>query len=134
MKPADKILYKILLMIFAFASLASAYHLYSERDTVALTLVVESAGAAPMTIDITRLSSTMRGEPIVISNDLGFNSFTIEDGAVRMTSSDCAGGDCLASPAVGSAGGVIVCLPHKLVLRVVPERSFFGRPLDEISY
>ena len=44
------------------------------------------------------------------------NVCEIKDGQVKMTEADCPDHLCMKQPAVGSAGGYIVCLPNKVVI------------------
>lgn len=44
------------------------------------------------------------------------NVCEIKDGEVKMTEADCPDHLCIKQPAVGSAGGYIVCLPNRVVI------------------
>ena len=45
------------------------------------------------------------------------NVCEIKNGQVKMTEADCPDHLCMKQPAVGSAGGFIVCLPNKVVIQ-----------------
>ena len=45
------------------------------------------------------------------------NVCEIKDGEVKMTDADCPDHLCMKQPAVGSAGGYIVCLPNRVVIQ-----------------
>lgn len=45
------------------------------------------------------------------------NVCEIKDGKVRMIQADCPDHLCMKQPAIGSAGGFIVCLPNKVVIK-----------------
>ena len=45
------------------------------------------------------------------------NVCEIKDGKVKMTEADCPDHLCMKQPAVGSAGGYIVCLPNRVVIQ-----------------
>lgn len=45
------------------------------------------------------------------------NVCEIKDGEVKMTEADCPDHLCIKQPAVGSAGGYIVCLPNRVVIQ-----------------
>ena len=51
--------------------------------------------------------------------ELGGNTFEIRDGEVRMTEADCPDKSCVHTAPISSHGGVIVCLPNRVVLRIV---------------
>ncbi len=45
----------------------------------------------------------------------------VKDGKVSVTHSDCPDKLCVSSSAVSSVGGMIVCLPNKVVIKVMPK-------------
>lgn len=45
------------------------------------------------------------------------NVCEIKDGKVRMTEADCPDQLCIKQGAIGADGGIIVCLPNKVVIR-----------------
>lgn len=45
------------------------------------------------------------------------NVCEIKDGQVKMTEADCPDHLCMKQPAVGGAGGYIVCLPNRVVIQ-----------------
>ena len=56
---------------------------------------------------------------IPITTPYGTNTLTIRDGAAVMTESDCPRHLCENQGAVRYSGQMIVCLPHKVIVRVV---------------
>lgn len=54
----------------------------------------------------------------VITTPYGINTLTIENGQAKITDADCPDGICAAHRPVSRAGETIVCLPHKLVIRI----------------
>jgi len=55
---------------------------------------------------------------IEISGEDFHNVVVIEDGSVRMQSSDCHGQDCVSHKPISRSGESIICLPHKIVVRI----------------
>lgn len=53
-----------------------------------------------------------------VETALGTNVVAVENGEVHMDSADCPGHDCINQGAIGSAGEIIVCLPHKLIVSI----------------
>lgn len=53
-----------------------------------------------------------------IETELGKNVVVVEDGKAHMDEADCPGHDCIDQGAIGSAGEIIVCLPHKLIVTI----------------
>jgi hypothetical protein len=49
----------------------------------------------------------------------GKNLIVIKDGRVYVEAADCVGQDCVHAQPVSNSGGMIVCLPNKVVIRVV---------------
>ena len=65
---------------------------------------------------------------VEIHSDEGNNILEIKNGQVRMKESDCPGGDCLRqAPINAESGGLILCLPHRLSIKV--QRSGAGSQL-----
>ncbi|MCR4399175.1 MAG: NusG domain II-containing protein [Firmicutes bacterium] len=52
---------------------------------------------------------------------IGRSTFEVEDGRVRMVSSDCPDKVCIRMGWVERQGQAIVCLPNRVVLKVEPE-------------
>lgn len=73
-------------------------------------------GSVQITVDGKLYGTYSLGEDQVIS--IGdTNVCEIKDGEVKMTEADCPDHLCIKQPAVGSAGGFIVCLPNKVVIQ-----------------
>ena len=64
----------------------------------------------------------MGGSAMTFGEPGNFNEIIIGEG-VRMISADCPGGDCLRAGEIGKNGEMIVCVPNRLVIRLVsPQR------------
>ena len=50
----------------------------------------------------------------------GVNTVVVEAGAVHIEDADCAGGDCMKQGTIDAQGRLLVCLPHKLIVEIVP--------------
>ena len=64
----------------------------------------------------TALTEESRRE--LISEDGGKNILVIREGAACVESADCPGQDCVKTGRISQPGQEIVCLPHKLVIRI----------------
>lgn len=62
--------------------------------------------------------------PIEAGN--GYCLLEIRGGLAKITESDCPKNLCVDQAAVGSAGGVIVCLPHRIVVSAEPSKQTTG--------
>jgi len=128
MKKYDPVLYLICAVFFVAAAVNAFYPGRGNVNSSGEDLSIEAArdGQVIMTTPLREIHSpTMKfGEPG------NFNEIAVGDG-VRMASADCPGGDCLRMSAAGNAGEMIVCLPHRFVIRLVSP----GKPfVDATSY
>lgn len=57
-------------------------------------------------------------ERTVIFNETGYNCIRVSDGAVFMEEADCPDQVCVRTGRVDQLGGVIACLPHRLIVYV----------------
>ena len=57
----------------------------------------------------------------VIDTPYGTNTLAIEKGRIRVIDADCAGADCVHQGWLIRAGQPLVCLPHRLVVRIEGE-------------
>lgn len=130
MERLDGAIYKIVAVIFLISCAVSASFLYMDVKGDALVLEVVNGEKVERTIALGDLDG--ESAIFVVSDDMGFNAFVIDEGAVRMVSSDCGGGDCLRMTPARSVGDIIVCLPHRLMLRLTGESE--RRDLDVVSY
>ena len=58
-------------------------------------------------------------ESFILRSHYGENTVCIEGGKVYITHADCPDGTCLRHAPLPEAGTPIVCLPHRLVIRVL---------------
>ncbi len=60
---------------------------------------------------------------VTVPADGGYNVIVIRDGKADVTDADCPDGTCVHSRAVSGVGETIVCLPHKLTVRIVGKEA-----------
>lgn len=63
-------------------------------------------------------ASLYENKKIVVDKN-GRNIVEIKDGYVRIIEADCVGQECVHTAPIGKNGGVIVCLPNQLVVKIV---------------
>ncbi len=63
----------------------------------------------------------------------GYNVLRIADGRVRITEADCPDKLCVLTGWRQQIGQVIVCLPHRFIVRIVGD-SGAGEKLDGVTY
>ena len=111
----DPALYLVLAVLFAASVLGAAY---PRRGGEGLAVEAVRDGAV---ISLGNLGE-MGGSVMTFGEPGNLNEIAIGDG-VRMISADCPGGDCLRAGEIKKNGGVIVCVPNRLVIRLVsPQR------------
>lgn len=71
-------------------------------------------------------------QPVTLPLDstYGHNVLVIENGAVRMTKSDCPDQVCVRTGAIDKPGQTIVCLPNRVVIEISGSKE---SPIDDIS-
>ena len=65
-----------------------------------------------------------------ISTETGFCVVKIEDGRAGISGTDCPKKLCLSQGSIGAEGGIIVCLPHKIVISADVQRA--GGKVDAV--
>lgn len=132
MKKGDRFLYLALLLVFAALPLAFRFFAYTRTSQGGLVLEVVSDGR---TTKEERLHEGGEPRELQLQAGGGSNTLLIEGTFVRMISADCPGGDCLRMPALTDERGSIVCLPHRLIVRLKGEGDKKdGASLDAVAY
>ena len=72
-------------------------------------------GACVYTVDLDGVSEPYR---YVVHTPYGDNTLLIEHGRIRVEEADCKGEDCVHLGWISAAGKPIVCVPHRLVVRI----------------
>lgn len=114
-KKGDKFLYMGILILFVAVPLA--YKAIYAPPPEAEGLMVEIVSAGRLILEEPLNGSQTHGE-LRLKEGGGSNVLSFADGAVRMASADCRGGDCLRMRPIRAAGESIVCLPHRLIVRI----------------
>lgn len=112
LRPADMILF---LAIAALAAIAFSV----------LFFIYEAGGYAEIYVDGEMMGRYPLSEDaeITVPAEGGYNVIVIKDGKADVTDADCPDGTCVRSRAVGGVGETIVCLPHKMTVRIVGKES-----------
>lgn len=71
-------------------------------------------------------------EPYTVETELGKNVLVFEQGMVRVVEADCPDQICVSFGWAKRAGQSIVCLPHRVVVKIMNEQSDSG--LDGVTY
>ena len=62
----------------------------------------------------------------VYSEDRGYNVITVKDGSISVTDADCPDRICVMTAPISAGIQQIVCMPHKLVIRIETNRSEYS--------
>jgi len=68
---------------------------------------------------------------LTVTNELGANVIEINKGRVKIIDADCLGNVCVKTHGITKPGEVIICLPHKLVVKIIGEGK---QETDEVSF
>lgn len=66
-----------------------------------------------------------------IDNELGSNVIEINKAQVKIVDADCPDKICVKAHAISKPGEALICLPHKLVVKIIGEGK---QETDEISF
>lgn len=114
MKKADFIVIGVVAVIVA----VMLFFLYgvntSSGDYVQIQIDGECVETLPLDENTTREIST---------NDDGVNILVIENGSAVVTDANCPDGICANHRAIRKTGESIICLPHKVVITIVNDKT-----------
>jgi hypothetical protein len=65
------------------------------------------------------LEKTSENTAFTVENEFGKNIVEISDEKVKIVDADCDDKICVKSHAINKAGEAIICLPHKVVVRII---------------
>ncbi len=108
----------VLIVLLFFLGIVLTVIIYRPATTDAASekqLEVRQNGTVIMTLPIKDEDTEQRIE----GTSDGYNVFTIKDGVVQMTSANCPDSTCVHTGSISRVGETIVCLPHRLVLKIV---------------
>lgn len=92
---------------------------------IAVWFVLKSAGREDPTAEIIQDGKLLRRVPLSENTEFtvtcadGYNTVTVKDGAIMITSADCPDKVCVKTGAISGGAVPIVCLPHRLEIRIV---------------
>ena len=102
-------------LVLALAVLAAALVLF-----LLLRPADSPGGWAVVTVDgvETGRYSLREDRTVRIGGETGYNILEIRDGAAAVTQADCGDHTCVRTGAISRSGQSIICLPHKVVVRI----------------
>ncbi len=87
------------------------------------TACIYSDGKLIKTVD---LHSAEEQSFTVNSADGGYNIITVKDGSISVTDADCPDRICVMTAPISDGIQPIVCMPHKLVIRIETKRGEYS--------
>lgn len=87
------------------------------------TACIYSDGKLIKTVD---LHSAEEQSFTVNSADGGYNIITVKDGSISVTDADCPDRICVMTAPISDGVQPIVCMPHKLVIRIETKRGEYS--------
>lgn len=105
--------------------IALAALLLTAAAGIAVWFVMKNAEREDPTAEIIQDGKVLKTVPLsentefIIECDDGYNTVTVKDGAVMISAADCPDQVCVKTGAISGGAVPIVCLPHRLEIRVV---------------
>ncbi len=99
-------------------------------------VVLRKNSSSSSIIEISVSGKTVKSIPLSsdgeyeIKTDYGYNIICVKSGQAWVEDSDCPNKDCQRFGKIDSEGQIILCLPHKLSVRIIGEKG----GSDAISY
>ncbi|MEK6264135.1 MAG: NusG domain II-containing protein [Clostridium sp.] len=115
MKKGDKIVVIILLItvILSFGGTLIYKNVIKGSEKIA---IIKSDSKILRTID---LNKVVEEEEFTIKTESGhYNTILVKNGSIRVNDSDCLHQECVKMGEISDPGGLIVCLPNKLMISI----------------
>ena len=121
-KLRNDIIFMVAVMLIALLTWTYIRYIgFNNGDTVTVLQDGEEIGSYPLSED----------NIYIISYDGSYNLLMISNGEAFVSDADCPDGLCMKQRAVSKDGESIICLPHKLVIRVEAKEE---GELDAVTY
>lgn len=108
----------ILILILVLAGILLSAWIFYPDNAEAAYVEVRQNGSAILTLPLDKDI-----EKTITDNDGRTNTFQIREQSVVMVHADCGDKTCVNTGKISRTGESIVCLPHRLVLEIISERS-----------
>lgn len=113
MKRGDMFMFRAFVVLLAICAVIRCYRYF--RYEGALVAVITQNGNVVRTIV---LDGAAQEEFVISDENGGGNTIRIADGEISVVSADCPDKDCVRRGALRRTGESVVCLPHRLVIRI----------------
>ncbi len=122
MKKWDYIIF-VFIAVLSVACFVFVQSYTSERGSV---VVIELNGQIVKQLSLNEDTSYVVG---LMNETEDYNEIVIKDGYVRVIESNCRDQICVNTPAISQVGQSIICLPHRLVVRI----DGYNQKIDGVS-
>ncbi len=123
-KKGDIIIFIIIGLIIVLSTV-----FFFRRPGDATVLKIYRDGEEYATYSLSQSSEKKLSVPVKEGYQAGYNTFQMKQGVVSIIDSSCPNKDCIRMGSISKAGDVLICLPHKLMLRLEG-----GDAVDAVSY
>ena len=127
LRKGDLILIVVLIIIGVCAITYTT--LFARRAEQGKRVIVEIDGQV-----VREFSLSEEVESVRFDTPHGYNILNIADNRVRISEADCPDKLCVLTGWRQQVGQVIVCLPHRLIVRIVGDNGGAGEQLDGVTY
>ncbi len=103
----------LLLILLALSALLCAWLLFRGGEGTIASIYVD--GVCERKID---LSAVVEPYQFVLQTEDGENTVSVENGRISISHADCPDGVCVKTGWIDNTAKPIVCLPHKVVIRI----------------
>ncbi|MDO4988369.1 MAG: NusG domain II-containing protein [Synergistes sp.] len=131
MKRGDMIIAYITVFATAVSLIFFAYRYFGEQQNGLAAQITQNSKV----LYVLPLSENER--EVRIGGYKDFNVIRTKDGGVSVISSDCPGHDCIKAGAVSVYGSTLICLPHRLLIKIIcegDENKGKYREIDDVSW
>jgi len=123
MRKGDRLIFVVLLIVGAIM----LYNHYFQEKTPGNIAVVTIDGEIVERFDLSK-----NLPDYLVETENGYNLLSFADGMVRVIEADCPDQICIHFGWIKNVGQTIVCLPHKMVVRI--ENEAIKDDLDGVAY
>lgn len=124
---------RVFIIVFALilAAAAASIYFFGRISSNEITAEIVQDGTVIKTINLNQITDTQ--DIIINSPGGGTNTVHIEPGAISISDADCPDRLCVKQGEITNGIYPIVCLPHKLVVRIVKDDEQTPPEVDAVT-
>ena len=113
----------IAIFVLSFAAY-NLYHVKQHNDILSVVVYQDKKPLKSFKLNIASEDYSFEAK-----NEFGFNIINVQKGAVFISDADCKNKDCVKIGKISKVNDFIICLPHKLLIRIEGETD-----IEAVSY